>query len=248
MTLRPIRCPADLVASPSRRLVAGATAGLVCLSLLAATSGCRCGRAPAPSASASASASAVGTPAPRASASAPPYLHRAVERVGPAFAILPGEGIGPIRFGATPATVRRHMTRPCDVETAEVCRYFAEAVEFAFRDGVVAEIRIHRIDRPAGKDPRGVERVYGNFSGAIPADPAAGRPEVTTFGMHAEGAKEGLGEPLRTEAVDGLGPFHTVAVHHYDGLMVEYDRIPEAKMPVVSGFRVVPRAKQPGQP
>lgn len=245
MTLSSIRCPADLVVGASRRLVAGAMAGLACVSLLFTAGGCRCESPPAPSGSASASASAVETPAPPPSASAPPYLHRVVERVGPAFAILPGEGIGPIRFGAIPDTVRRHMTRPCDTETATVCRYYAEAVEFAFRDGVVAEIRIHRIDRPAGKDPRGVERVYGNFSGAVPADPAAGRPDITTFGMHAEGAREGLGAPLRTETLDGLGPFHTVAVHYYDGLVVEYDRVPEAKVPVIGGFRVVPRAKQP---
>lgn len=172
-------------------------------------------------------------------------MHRIVPRVGPTFAVLPGEGIGPIRFGATPATVRRQMTRPCDVETAEICRYFPEAVEFVFRDGVVAEIRIHRLDRPAGKDAQGVDRVYGNFSGAIPADPAAGRPDITTFGMHAEGAKEGLGPPLRVETVDGLGPNRTVAIHYYDGLVVEYDRVPEAKVPVIGGLRVVPRAKQP---
>ncbi len=246
MTLRPTPSPSDRSARSRRRLVTGATAGLACWSLLTATSGCRCANSPTERerASASASASVVLPPAPRASASIQPYLHRIVPRVGPTFAVLPGEGIGPIYFGATPATVRRQMTRACDVETAEVCRYFPEAVEFFFRDGVVAEIRIHRIDRPAGKDAQGVERVYGNFSGAIPADPDAGRPDITTFGMHAEGAQEGLGAPLRTETVDGLGPNRTVAIHYYDGLVVEYDRVPEAKVPVIGGLRVVPRAKQ----
>jgi hypothetical protein len=218
-------------------LATGSLAAVAALGTAAA--GCRCSAAPTPSASTEA-ARPTGPAAGASSGSVAPYLPpRVVPRVGPMFAILPGEGIGPIRFGATVATVERHMTRPCDVKDETTCRYFAEAVEFRFTDGVVSEIRIHRLDRPAGKDASGVERTYGNFNGAIPADPAAGRPLVTTFGMHAAGVAEGLGPPLRTETLDGSGPNHTVSVQYYDGLAVEFDRVPEAQMPVAGGFRIL---------
>ncbi|MBN2192732.1 MAG: hypothetical protein JW751_07925 [Polyangiaceae bacterium] len=234
LLLRVARCRPD---APRPMPVGAALLAVVAVTTATAAS-CRCEQTPPTSASASASiaSSAPGDPTPK------PYLPPpVVPRVGPVLAIVPGEAVGPIYFGATVATVERHMQRACDVKTDKVCRYFGEALEFFFTEGVLSEIRVHGLGRPAGKDSGGTERKYGNFNGAVDADPAAGRPLVTTFGMHAEGAAAGLGKPKRIEPLDGQGPFHTVAVHHYDGLLVEYDRISDARMPVVNGFRVIRR-------
>ena len=151
--------------------------------------------------------------------------------VGPRLAILPGKGIGPIRFGATVATVERHMQNKCDVLTDRVCRYFAQAVEFELRSGKVVAARVHRPRRPAGKDSRGQARVYGVFNGGIPPD--------VRFGMHVPGAQLTLGRPRRVKQVsDEL--FGTREIHHYPGMTVEYDQVAGAPMIVLSGVRVFP--------
>lgn len=230
---------------PRSRLGQGwllACGGLLAIALV--SGGCK--RGSKESAAASASVQVV-TPIllPGPANSVPPYVPRAFPpRVGPALGIFPGEGVGPIRLGATVATIERLMKRPCDVVTAEVCRYHPEAVEFSLTEGKVSEIRIHRAGRTAGQDAAGKPLSYGAFNGAMPKDPAAGRTEVTTFGLHEQGAKQGLGEPKRVEKLDGKNPFGTVALHHYDGFVLEYDMTDEAPMPVVGGFRLVPRNRK----
>jgi hypothetical protein len=151
---------------------------------------------------------------------------------GPALAILAGKGVGPIRIGATVETIQRHMARPCDVLTEQVCRYVGRAVEFHLRDGKVASVRVHRPYRPAdGSRPDGQPLRYGIFNGGIPPD--------VRFGMHIPGVQVALGKPTRVEQVnDPL--FGTRELHYYPGMILEYDQLPSAPL-VLGGVRVVPK-------
>jgi hypothetical protein len=132
---------------------------------------------------------------------------------GPRLAILPGEGVGAIRFGATTATIERLMQDPCEVRTESSCRYISRAVEFFLKDGVVDEIRIHRLDRPADPKPR----VFGVFNGRF--------VKGAMFGMYREAVAELLVKPKRTEPAQGGGGANTVEIHHYDDMRLEYDKI-----------------------
>ena len=78
--------------------------------------------------------------------------------VGPTLLIMPGEGVGPIRFGARLETIERLIGEPCEQKRDEaggvlVCRYSAYATEFVLRDGVLKEIRAHRMGRPFKPEP-----------------------------------------------------------------------------------------------
>src|SRR4051812_45172747 len=100
-----------------------------------------------PSTGAVASASASPGPVPTSSVQLPQ---------GPLLAIQAGRGVGPIRIGATVATINRLMEAPCEVQTPEVCRYIARGVEFWLdQKGVTDRIVVHRHERPAGLDAHG---------------------------------------------------------------------------------------------
>jgi len=145
---------------------------------------------------------------------------------GPRLAILPGKGVGPIRLGATRATVERHMASPCEVATETggetLCRYIGRAVDFHLTKGIVDKITVHRRDRPAGKDAKGQERIFGIFNGGFPPD-----FEVM---MKQDVIMEHLGPSLRQEKVTGDNPNHTLERQFYDGMTVEYDRYDNGKM------------------
>jgi hypothetical protein len=158
---------------------------------------------------------------------------------GPRLAILPGEGVGPIHFGATVTTVERLMEAKCDVQTDQVCRYVSRAVEFELRDGAVVGITAHRQERPAGTDALGVPLTYGVFNGFIPPDPRHNRPMNVMFGMHSPGVHEGMGSPRRVERAPAGNPNGTVEIEYYDGAVLEFDQIPEARVPVLGGIRIV---------
>lgn len=135
---------------------------------------------------------------------------------GPRLAILPGKGVGPIRIGATRATIERQMDRPCDVATETLCRYIGRAVDFHLTGGVVDKVVVHRRDRPAGKNKAGEDSVFGIFNGGFPPD-----FEVM---MKQQVIMDHLGPSLRQEKVTGDNPNHTLERHYYDGMTVEYDR------------------------
>lgn len=156
-----------------------------------------------------------------ASASAPvrlpaPQRRRWTAPSGPVLAILPGKGVGPIRIGATVATIERLMAAKCDVKTPEVCRYLERAVEFWLEKGAAKTIHVHRAGR-LGKDAQGQEVDYGFFHGAIPPD--------LQFGMIPRAIQEHLGPPQRVERSEALGAALNAEVHYYDGITLEYDRI-----------------------
>jgi len=136
---------------------------------------------------------------------------------GPSLAIQAGKGVGPIRLGATVATIERLMAAPCDVKTAEVCRYITRAVEFYLdQAGATERIVVHRKDRPAGPDATGKPSAYGFFNGAIP--PGVG------LGMIPKAVLDLLGKPEKSERVSGKNAFHTLDRDTYPGgLVLEYD-------------------------
>lgn len=168
-------------------------------------------------------------PAPSASAApvSPPV--RTVQRIrvptGPRYAVLPGQGVGPIRPGATVATIERHMQAKCEELTAERCRYVDRGIEFHLNDQrVLARMHIHRMGRAAGDGAS-----WGPFHGAIPPDLA--------FGMLPGAIQEHLGKPKQVKpGADGAHP-ETVEQHVYDGVVLEYDRLPNGSL-VLGGIRI----------
>jgi hypothetical protein len=166
-------------------------------------------------------ATSVASASPMASASAPapvptPSPSSFKVPIGPRLAILAGTGIGPIRFGATVATIERLMEAPCELKTPDKCRYIMQAVEFELKDGVVDRIVIHRHERPAGPDAKGVPQTYGFFNGGIP--PYLG------FGMIPSALIKELGPPASAEKVTTPNDFNTVERDTYPGMVLEYDR------------------------
>ena len=205
-----------------RRIVA------TCMAAVLWLIACTCSRNDAPQASASASA------APPPSAPAPAEPDNTPERLkvdriirmpsGPVLEIIPGQGLGAIRLGASVETIERLMAMPCEFKTERACRYVGRAVEFFLDDkGLTNEIRIHRVERPT--TPEG--RTFGVFNGRM-------RVGVTLM-MLPRGVQGLIGEPKKVETITEDNPFHTVEVATYDGMRIEYDRLTPEKV-VVGGI------------
>ena len=157
---------------------------------------------------------------------------------GPLLGIFAGEGVGAIRLGANVATIERLMEAPCEFKTEDACRYVARATEFLLRDGVTVEIHTHRQGRPTTPRPR----VFGVFNGRT--------PQAVAFTMLQPAARELLGPPSKTEVVADGGENHTVAIDTYDGIRIEYDKLPNGNV-VVGGMVIVkstkPASAKPGK-
>jgi hypothetical protein len=158
---------------------------------------------------------------------------------GPVLGIFRGKGVGPIRFGATQATVERLMGAPCDVRVDDVCRYIGRAVEFFFRDDVVHRIHVHRYERPAGKDAKGQPARYGLFNGAFPPD--------VQLGMLPWAVEEHVGKPLKVEPAKDGSLQATVELRHYEDMILEYDRLPNGNV-VLGGVILDRDMKAPSAP
>lgn len=202
------------------------------LALVAPVWGCKSPAKPQPSpaASAAVASAAVSAPLP-----APPNTVQLPE--GPVLAIQAGQGVGPIRIGATVATIERLMAAPCEVKTESVCRYIRRAVEFDLdKSGVTERIVVHRHDRPAGPDAKGEPQVYGFFNGAIP--PGVG------LGMIPKAVADLIGPPQKSERVESANDFDTVARDTYPGGMVlEYDEYKKSGR-VMLGAVIITKPKQ----
>jgi len=144
---------------------------------------------------------------------------------GPRLAILAGKGVGPIRLGATVATIERLMDVPCEYRTENSCRYVGRAIEFNLKDGVTIEMHLHRKDRPT--QPKG--SVFGVFNGHT--------PEGVAFFMLPTGVEELMGKPRKIEPVKDPNPWGMVEVWDYPGLKLEFDRISNGN--VVLGGMVI---------
>ena len=178
-----------------------------------------CDEKPTPSTTPSA------TPATSTPLAPDPIVQRVRVPSGPRFAIVPGQGVGPIRPGATVATVERHMQAKCERVTPESCRYVDRGIEFHLDEkGVVKRLHLHRVGRAADGDA-----TWGPFNGAIPPDLA--------FGMLPSAIQEHLGKPKRIET--GAAGAHpaTAEQHHYDGVVLEFDRMPSDQL-VLGGIRI----------
>jgi hypothetical protein len=134
------------------------------------------------------------------------------------LAITPGKGFGPIRFGARIDTIERLIGEPCeerrDDGAKSICRYSAQAVDFVLENGVVTQMRAHRLGRPF-KDTAKPD--YGIFNGSF--------ENGLAFGMVPAAARELAGAPKSVRPVSDDNRFHTVEVHEYDGFRLEFDRI-----------------------
>lgn len=194
--------------------------------------GCTCSRDPGEAAPRQAVSAAVASPsgAPRVAPVRPEDLPEE-QRVptawpipsGPRLAILAGQGLGAIRFGATVATIERLMETPCEIRTETACRYLARAVEFVLKDGAAVEMRVHRPDRPTDPPPAR----FGIFNGRS--------PEGLAPMMLPEGVKSVLGPPLKIEPVKNGGAAGTIEIHEYKGMRLEFDKLPNGKV-VVGGI------------
>ncbi|MEY2935230.1 MAG: hypothetical protein RL033_5979 [Pseudomonadota bacterium] len=166
--------------------------------------------------------------------------------VGISLPISPGEGVGPIRFGANLETIERLIAEPCeekrqDAPNVTACRYSAQAIEFFLTDGALSSVRIHRLGRPFLKDPKPDFGIYnGRFqSGA-------------SLGMLQPAVQELLGKPRAVRPVTEPGAFNTIGfntveLHDYDGFVLEYDKSQSGQI-VLGGIQLSsPKAAKSGK-
>ncbi|HVW25246.1 MAG TPA: hypothetical protein VHC69_07720 [Polyangiaceae bacterium] len=216
--------------------------------IVLALPGCTCSRndEPKPAAASATAAPAAGSatevpvvnvPRPPLVASGRPPIDKIIRLPsGPALEILPGQGAGAIRLGATTETIERLMGMPCEIKTATECVYIGRAVEFFLDDkGMTKEIRIDRLDRPA--PPEG--RTYGVFNGRM--------ANGLTLMMIPKGVESLIGPPQKVEEVTNGGPADTVQIAYYDGLRIEYDKLPPERI-VVGGIVVTKGSGKPLSP
>ncbi len=147
---------------------------------------------------------------------------------GPAFAIEAGGGLGPVRFGATVATIERLMGAKCDEITDKYCRYISAGVEFELTGGVVSGIIVYRHDRAVAGSPG---KKWGRTRCAIPPDIS---PRVIQTYVHAT-----LGKPQSSEAVDAANPNRTAIRETYPGLLIEFDRGEYTQELIVGSIRII---------
>jgi hypothetical protein len=143
--------------------------------------------------------------------------------VGPKLAIVPGQGLGPIRFGANLETIERLLAERCEEKREEAglvtCRYSAHAIEFVLDAAGVKQFRIHRLGRLFRADPK---LEYGIFNGSFESGVA--------LGMLPGGVTELLGKPKSIRKVEGENPNQTVEVYEYDGVTLEFDQTSPQKV------------------
>ena len=179
--------------------------------------------------------SATPSPASLTPAPVPTPASRVPLPEGPVLAIQAGQGVGPIRIGATVKTIERLMEAPCEVKTAAVCRYVVRAVEFDLKDGITERIVVHRKDRPAGVDAQGRPQAYGFFNGGIP--PGVG------LGMLPSAVLEIMGKPVSSERVKVKNDNSTIDRDTYPGgLVLEYDEYTNGK--VMLGGVIITKEKK----
>ena len=213
------------------RLTSVRFAGLAFGASLLGASACKSKSSPTVLAS-SATGSASATPPPRA-----PSPKNVIVPQGPAFAIEAGVGLGPVRFGATVATIERLMEGKCDEITETFCRYIGAGIEYELTKGVVSGIVVHRHDRPVAGSPG---KTWGRTRCAI-------APDVTPRTLLSY-VRTVLGKPLASEAVTGDNPNRTGLRETYKGLILEFDRGEHTGDLILGGIRVTKAGESPKHP
>lgn len=177
--------------------------------------------------------------APPPAPTTPPYVPPPVKGhrspVGPDLVILPGQGVGAVRFGTKLDKLAQLMGGECDFKTEARCVYIRAAAEFTLTDGAVSGMKFHRRDRQVGDAPEGKEKYYGSFNGGM-------RPKIM-FGLLRDVVIAEYGKPERVEPLSG--PDGQVERHFYPGLILEYDRL-ENQNVVLSGMEVL-QQRAPGK-
>src|SRR6185312_3835427 len=116
-----------------------------------------------------------------------------------------------------------------DFKDDKVCRYEGRAVEFLLDDkGFTREIRIHRQDRPV--EGAGPGHLYGIFKGRT--------QEGLAPMMLKTALTEVIGPPLKVEKASEPGPWNTVEVQRYKGMLLQIDKLPNGRE-VVGGIDLV---------
>jgi hypothetical protein len=179
------------------------------------------GAAPLPS-SGRGAADSIGHPANVIPGQGPKRITSDAPRMGPAYPILPGQGVGPVRFGANRQTIERLMGAPCEDASESLCRYLGRGLDFKLEGGLTKEIRISRKGREAKRAPDGSIVEYGFFNGAI-------RPDLY-FGMQPGAIQEHLGAPQKIEKIEPMGADGFAERHVYDGITLEYDAWSNGKL------------------
>lgn len=156
--------------------------------------------------------------------------------VGPTLGIYRGQGLGPIRFGATLKTIERLMEAPCTEKTEDSCRYLGQAVDFKLKDGVLEEIHVHGDERAFSERP---DDTYGVFNGRFVEGPA--------LGMYTQFVIESLGEPSRVQKIEAPGRFPTMERHHYPDMVLEYDKLANGNV-VLAGVILTRPETPPAKP
>jgi len=146
---------------------------------------------------------------------------------GPAFAIEAGQGLGPVRFGATVATIERLVGSKCDEVSDKFCRYVLAGIEFELSKGAVSGINVYRHDRPVEGSPG---KLWGRTQCAIP-------PDITPR-VVLNYARSKLGKPLSSEEVKSENPNRTALIDTYKGLVLEYDRGEHTQDLILGSIRV----------
>jgi hypothetical protein len=149
------------------------------------------------------------------------------------LAILRGQGLGPIRFGATVQTIERLMGLPCSQRTDGVCRYPGHAIEFVLDDqGATKEIRLFALGQPVGGKPAGM------FNGRFPSG--------LQLGMIRNAVIELEGPPVRDERIEGAGLGQIVERLHYDDMRVDLEQQSDGDVAIAS-ITMYPAKKAAGK-
>ena len=159
--------------------------------------------------------------------------------VGISLPIEPGQGLGPIRFGARLDTIERLMGEPCeqkrqDAPNVLVCRYSAQAVEFVLTEGVVTTMHAHRMGRPFLTDPK---PDFGIFRGRFDAG--------VSFNMLMAPVEEVLGKPKAVHKVTTPNKYGTVETHDYPNFTLEYDQLEPGRVVLGGVILTAPASKRP---
>jgi hypothetical protein len=150
--------------------------------------------------------------------------------VGITLPVVPGKGLGPIRFGARLDTVERLMAVPCEEKRQDsphllVCRYSAQAVEFYLENGVVTRMRAHRVGRVMREQPK---LEFGIFNGRF--------EEGVSLGMVPAAVEQMLGKPTAVRKIDPPNSYGTVEIHDYPLYSLEFDQPAPGKQVVLGGI------------
>jgi hypothetical protein len=157
------------------------------------------------------------------------YPQQFAAPVGPPLAVLPGRGLGPLRFGASLGTVERLLGTSCTKKTTdgdvEHCLLTSYGVEVELREGHVSRLRVHGSERKFPGENGAPAGSWGAFNGSF---------KGAVLGMYAAVVAEQIGEPSSVQKLDPPEGA-TVMRHTYPhNTVLEYDKIANGNVVLAS--------------